>query len=106
MNTIHVHGGLALAETRPAHWMIVLHLGLEGCSVLQRGLRVIWPLGRAGELHQWPLPLSSRDTSSQAFPAFVCTACAYKLCVCERTGMEGLEPSLTPTICKAYGGDH
>ena len=23
---------LALAETRPAHWVIVLHLGLEGCS--------------------------------------------------------------------------
>ena len=22
----------ALAETRPAHWVIVLHLGLEGCS--------------------------------------------------------------------------
>ena len=29
---VHVHGGLALAKTRPAHWVIVLHLGLEGCS--------------------------------------------------------------------------
>ena len=31
---LYVHGvrGLALAETRPAHWVIVLHLGLEGCS--------------------------------------------------------------------------
>ena len=28
---VHV-GGLAVAETRPAHWVIVLHLGLEGCS--------------------------------------------------------------------------
>ena len=27
----HPHS-LALAETRPAHWVIVLHLGLEGCS--------------------------------------------------------------------------
>ena len=24
--------GLAMAETCPAHWVIVLHLGLEGCS--------------------------------------------------------------------------
>ena len=77
-------------------------------AVLQQGVREIWPLGRAGSrIYQWPLLLSSRDTSSQAFPIFVCVPHALiNSAYVNEQGRPGIEAMLNPQrgfiICALY----